>query len=108
MASSRGLGKQVVRRVRVGLGHRVVGLEQAPGEGVVDLGQPVLAVVGQESHGLGAGELLGGGQVAGGQLDGGQLEPDLGGPAPLGASRAAWLSVARARSFRPASRSAIP
>ncbi len=59
LARPRRLGEQVVGGLGVGPGDRVVGLEQAAGEGVVDLGEPVLAVAGQQRLGLGAGQRLG-------------------------------------------------
>ena len=62
----------------IGLDHGIIGLEQPPREGMIDLGQAVLAIVGQQADGLGAGQFLGHGQVAPAQLDGRELEPDLG------------------------------
>ena len=67
--------------VGIGLDHGIIGLEQPSREGVIDLRQAVLAIVGQQADGLGAGQFLGHGQVARGQLDGRELEPDLGKPA---------------------------
>ncbi len=75
-----GLGEQDVRPGRVGLRDGVIGREQAAGEGVVDLGEPVLATRGQERLGLEPGQGLGLRRLPVGQLDGGQLEPDLRSP----------------------------
>ena len=46
---ARGLDQQLIRGIRVGRDHGIVGLEQPAGEGVVDLGEPILAVAGQEA-----------------------------------------------------------
>ena len=83
MARPRAWRQQGVGAVGVGRGDRVVGLEEAAGEGVIDLGEAVLAVAGQEGLGLGAGQRLGRGEAARGQLDGGQLAAELGGPRAL-------------------------
>ena len=76
-----GLDEQRVGPLGVGRDGRQVGLQQAVGEGAVDLGEPVLAVAGQERLGLGAGQRLGRGELAGGQLDGRQLGAELRRPA---------------------------
>ena len=71
------LGQQGVGGVRIGLGDRVIGREQSAGEGVIDLGEPVLAVGAEERLRLRPSQGLGGARATGGQLDGGQLEADL-------------------------------
>ena len=103
-----GLGEQVVGGVGVGRHDGVVGLEQAAGEGVVDLGEPVLAV-GPRSVSASAREGLGGGEVAGGELDGGQLGAELGRPRTSGAALSAALrGRLRGGIRRPARRWAVP
>ena len=64
----------------VGLRERVVGREQAGGERVEDLGEPVLAIDRQERDVLGPRQGLGLGMPARGELDGRQLGPELRGP----------------------------
>ena len=54
-----GLGEQGIGPDRVGLGDGVIGREQATGEGVVDLGEPVLAVGAEQRLGLEPSQSLG-------------------------------------------------
>jgi hypothetical protein len=78
-----GLLEQRVGPLGVGPRDRVVGLEQASGEGVVDPGEPVLAAAVEQPLGLDPRQLLGAGRPPRGELDARQLVADLGGPGPL-------------------------
>ncbi len=85
------LGQQLVGGIGVGWNQGVVGLEQSLSKALVNTGELVFAVTGQQADGLVASQLLGGGPVAGGQLDARQLEPELGGP-PAGGAGAQSLT----------------
>lgn len=51
---------------------------------MIDLGQPILARVRQQLHGLPPGQLLGRGELARGEFEFREFEADLGDPWPLG------------------------
>ena len=103
-----GLGEQVPGGVGIGRDHRIVGLEQPLGEGVVDLGQPVLAIVGQEALASARASSSAAARLPAASSTVASSKRSLGTHGPAGSSAIAARRVARASSFRPECRSAMP
>ena len=109
LGQAAGLDEQGVGPFGIGRDGRQVGLEEAVGEAAVDLGEPVLAVVGQERFGLGAGERLGGGELAARRPRRPPARTGASAPrGPFGASFSAAARTSRAASSLFPSRRAAP